>query len=48
MPSRFEVAGGNVTINAVVIEVNDETGVALNIMRIQEILDSNITDDGRK
>ncbi|MEI6521364.1 MAG: TIGR00282 family metallophosphoesterase [bacterium] len=48
MPSRFEVAGGNVTINAVVIEVNDETGMALNITRIQEIMKSNITDDGRK
>ncbi len=48
MPSRFEVAGGNVIINAVVIELNDVTGKAQSITRIQEVIKSDVTDNDRK
>ena len=38
MPERFEVAGGPVIINAVLITVEDTTGRAEAITRLQEIL----------
>jgi metallophosphoesterase (TIGR00282 family) len=38
MPARFELASGPVIINAVLITVSDATGVAEEIVRLQEIL----------
>lgn len=35
LPNRFEVAAGLYQLNAVIIDVNKETGLALNIKRIQ-------------
>lgn len=39
MPSKFEVSDENPIINAVVIDIDDETGRALNIVRINERAD---------
>ena len=39
MPTKFEVCDENPIINAVVIDIDDETGCALNIVRINERAD---------
>lgn len=40
MPSRFEVAGGDVLVQGAVIEVDAETGRATNIRRVQRVVTS--------
>jgi len=39
IPHRFEVAAGPVQVNAVVIDIDPETGKAKSIERIQRILE---------
>ena len=39
MPTRFEVAGGPVVVNAVLIEVDEATGHAISIQRLEEFID---------
>jgi 2',3'-cyclic-nucleotide 2'-phosphodiesterase len=39
MPTRFEVAGGPVQLNAVVIDIDEMTGKANSILRIQKFID---------
>ncbi len=39
LPVRFEVAGGTVQLNGVVVEVNESSGKALSIVRVQKFLD---------
>jgi 2',3'-cyclic-nucleotide 2'-phosphodiesterase len=39
MPARFEVAGGPVQLNAVVIDIDEMTGKANSILRIQKLID---------
>ncbi len=39
LPVRFEVAGGTVQLNGVVIEVDELSGKALSIVRVQKFLD---------
>jgi calcineurin-like phosphoesterase len=36
MPQRFEVAKGNVRLQGALIEIDENTGKALNIQRISE------------
>ncbi|MDR3230919.1 MAG: TIGR00282 family metallophosphoesterase [Synergistaceae bacterium] len=40
MPAKFEVCDEDLQINAVVIEIDDETGRALNIVRVSERVDT--------
>jgi calcineurin-like phosphoesterase len=35
MPIRFDVAGGDVVLNAVLLDIDEKTGKALDIKRIQ-------------
>ncbi len=39
LPARFEVAGGSVQLNAVVVNIDESTGKARDIQRIQKFLD---------
>ncbi|MDR1730978.1 MAG: TIGR00282 family metallophosphoesterase [Synergistaceae bacterium] len=48
MPSKFEVCDEDRRINAVVIEIDSETGRALNIVRINERLPLDETNSGMK
>ena len=35
IPQRFDVAGGNVQLNAVVVDIDDKTGVSVGVSRIK-------------
>ncbi|HWJ02531.1 MAG TPA: TIGR00282 family metallophosphoesterase [Verrucomicrobiae bacterium] len=39
LPTRFEVAGGTVQLNAVVVDVDELTGKARSIIRVQKFID---------
>jgi hypothetical protein len=39
MPTRFEVAEGDIRLQGVIVTVDDKTGTASNIERVQEKLE---------
>lgn len=40
MPQRFDVAGGNVQLNAVVVDIDEKTGMSAGISRIKRLYES--------
>lgn len=40
IPQRFDVAGGNVQLNAVVVDIDDKTGVSVGVSRIKRLYEN--------